>query len=636
MKIKANAAAAVSLAALLTHTSTFSQSPDAMEEILVSGSLTPVSLLKSANAVTVIDRQTLKNRAASTLSEIMRDVPGFSVSQVGVLGSQTQIRVRGSEANHLLVTIDGVEANDPSQSDEFSWGTMSAADIERIEIIRGPQSSIRGSDAVAGVVNIITRRADRSGFGVHSDVGSWSTRNTGFNAGYQRDGFDFRLGANHVKSDGANIARQGQEDDGYKNTTFNLTTGLKMSDQFNMLLAARQSDGTNQFDADADFDGIVEDQDRQSDFKNTTLRLEGNYSSAGGNWQHKVAISRAKNDNTAFADGVMGNRTASTKDQYQFIGNMILAGGDQTLSLLAEREEEDWMQRGEISWGIYDPNQDRERDTDSLAIEYRTFLTETLTLAASGRYDDNSEFDSAKTYRVEAVYQLSDQTRLRSVFGTAVKNPTFTERYGFYTNFIGNPDLVPEESQSWEIGIDQTLKGSDFTVSLTVFEADLTNEIDGFVYDPATFAYTSDNMTSDSERNGVEISAMGNITDSLGLTAAYTYTDSSDPDGTREVRRPRHTASANLAWQVRSNLQLNTNIQFTGDQTDVYFPPFPEPSQVVVMDSHTLVNLTLNYQASKDLDLYLKVENALDEEYEEVFGYQTLGRGTTVGMRYDF
>jgi len=636
MKIKANAAAAISLAALLTHTSTFSQSPDAMEEILVSGSLTPVSLLKSANAVTVIDRQTLKNRAASTLSEIMRDVPGFSVSQVGVLGSQTQIRVRGSEANHLLVIIDGVEANDPSQSDEFSWGTMSAADIERIEIIRGPQSSIRGSDAVAGVVNIITRRADRSGFGVHADVGSWSTRNTGFNAGYQRDGFDFRLGANHVKSDGANIARQGQEDDGYKNTTFNLTTGLKMSDQFNMSLAARQSDGTNQFDADADFDGIVEDQDRQSDFKNTTLRLEGNYSSADGNWQHKVAISRAKNDNTAFADGVMGNRTASTKDQYQFIGNMILAGGDQTLSLLAEREEEDWMQRGEISWGIYDPNQDRERDTDSLAIEYRTFLTETLTLAASGRYDDNSEFDSAKTYRVEAVYQLSDQTRLRSVFGTAVKNPTFTERYGFYTNFIGNPDLVPEESQSWEIGIDQTLKGSDFTVSLTVFEADLTNEIDGFVYDPATFAYTSDNMTSDSERNGVEISAMGNITDSLGLTAAYTYTDSSDPDGTREVRRPRHTASANLAWQVRSNLQLNTNIQFTGDQTDVYFPPFPEPSQVVVMDSHTLVNLTLNYQASKDLDLYLKVENALDEEYEEVFGYQTLGRGTTVGMRYDF
>lgn len=636
MKIKANAAAAISLAALLTHTSTFSQSPDAMEEILVSGSLTPVSLLKSANAVTVIDRQTLKNRAASTLSEIMRDVPGFSVSQVGVLGSQTQIRVRGSEANHLLVIIDGVEANDPSQSDEFSWGTMSAADIERIEIIRGPQSSIRGSDAVAGVVNIITRRADRSGFGVHADVGSWSTRNTGFNAGYQRDGFDFRLGANHVKSDGANIARQGQEDDGYKNTTFNLTTGLKMSDQFNMSLAARQSDGTNQFDADADFDGIVEDQDRQSDFKNTTLRLEGNYSSADGNWQHKVAISRAKNDNTAFADGVMGNRTASTKDQYQFIGNMILAGGDQTLSLLAEREEEDWMQRGEISWGIYDPNQDRERDTDSLAIEYRTFLTETLTLAASGRYDDNSEFDSAKTYRVEAVYQLSDQTRLRSVFGTAVKNPTFTERYGFYTNFIGNPDLVPEESQSWEIGIDQTLKGSDFTVSLTVFEADLTNEIDGFVYDPATFAYTSDNMTSDSERNGVEISAMGNITDSLGLTAAYTYTDSSDPDGTREVRRPRHTASANLAWQVRSNLQLNTNIQFTGDQTDVYFPPFPEPSQVVVMDSHTLVNLTLNYQASKDLDLYLKVENALDEEYEEVFGYQTLGRGTTIGMRYDF
>jgi vitamin B12 transporter len=390
----------------------------------------------------------------------------------------------------------------------------------------------------------------------------------------------------------------------------------------------------NQFDADNDFDGIIEDQDRTSEFENSTMRLQGDYSSEDGAWQHKILISRAKSDNAAFADGVKGNVTASTKDQYQYTGSLSWAQGAQTLSVLVEREEEDWMQRGEISWGIYDPNQDRQRDTDSLAIEYRTDISDQLTLAASGRHDDNSEFDSAKTFRAEAIYQLSEKTRLRSAVGTAVKNPTFTERFGFYTNFIGNPNLIPEESTSWELGVDQQIMGDDVTLSLTLFDAELENEIDGFVYDPATFAYTSSNIDGVSERRGGELSAAGNISESLSISGAYTYTDSSTDDSVREVRRPRHTASINLGWQAADNLYLNTNVQFTGEQTDVYFPPFPEPSQVVVLGSHTLVNINLNYAASEKLDMYLKLENALDDDYEEVFGYQTLGFGASLGMRY--
>ena len=159
----------LSLALLVTNTSLQAQTiavDTDIQEVLVSASLVPIAVSRSGNAVTIIDREQLKNRAAISLSNILRDVPGFSVSQVGVLGSQTQVRVRGAEANHLLVTVDGVEANDPSQGDEFSWGTLTASDIERIEIIRGPQSSLRGSDAVAGVVNIITRSAEESGVGL--------------------------------------------------------------------------------------------------------------------------------------------------------------------------------------------------------------------------------------------------------------------------------------------------------------------------------------------------------------------------------------------------------------------------------------------------------------------------------------
>jgi vitamin B12 transporter len=594
----------------------------------------PITASRSANAVTVIDRAQLRNRATVSLSNILRDVPGFSVSQVGVLGSQTQIRVRGAEANHLLVTIDGVEANDPSQGDEFSWGTLTASDIERIEIIRGPQSSLRGSDAVAGVVNIITRSAEKPSVGLFLESGSWATHHSGFNIGHKQGDFDIRFGLSHIESAGDNIARTGDENDGYRNTTYNIRSGLKLSDQMDISFAARESDGMNQFDADNDFDGLIEDQDRVSEFENSTMRFQGDYSSKDSTWQHKVLISQSKSDNTAFADKAKGNVTASTKDQIQYIGSFTWDQGAQNIAALVEREEEDWMQRGEITWGVYDPNQDRERDTDSVAVEYRTDINDHLTLAASARHDDNSEFDSAKTYRAEAIYQLTEAIRLRGAVGTAVKNPTFTERFGFYTNFIGNPNLIPEESTSWELGADQLIMGGALTLSLTIFEAELENEIDGFVYDPATFAYTSNNINGTSERKGAELSAVGNISESMSLSAAYTYTDSTGDDAVREVRRPRHIASLNLGWQVADNLHLNTNIQFTGEQTDVYFPPFPEPSQVVALSNHTLVNINLNYSATEKFEMYLKLENALNENYEEVFGYQTLGFGASLGLRY--
>ena len=634
MKLNKHYSAAFALAVSSFSAQVISDTNAEIEEVLVSASLMPITASRSANAVTVIDRAQLRNRATVSLSNILRDVPGFSVSQVGVLGSQTQIRVRGAEANHLLVTIDGVEANDPSQGDEFSWGTLTAFDIERIEIIRGPQSSLRGSDAVAGVVNIITRTAEKSSVGLFLESGSWATHHSGFNIGHKQGDFDIRFGLSHIESAGDNIARTGDENDGYRNTTYNIRSGLKLSDQMDISFAARESDGMNQFDADNDFDGLIEDQDRASEFENSTMRFQGDYSSKDGTWQHKVLISQSKSDNTAFADKAKGNVTASTKDQIQYIGSFTWDQGAQNIAALVEREEEDWMQRGEITWGVYDPNQDRERDTDSVAVEYRTDINDHLTLAASARHDDNSEFDSAKTYRAEAIYQLTEAIRLRGAVGTAVKNPTFTERFGFYTNFIGNPNLIPEESTSWELGADQLIMGGALTLSLTIFEAELENEIDGFVYDPATFAYTSNNINGTSERKGAELSAVGNISESMSLSAAYTYIDSTGDDAVREVRRPRHIASLNLGWQAAHNLHLNTNIQFTGEQTDVYFPPFPEPSQVVALSNHTLVNINLNYSATEKFDMYLKLENALNENYEEVFGYQTLGFGATLGLRY--
>ncbi|MDB3966761.1 TonB-dependent receptor [Porticoccaceae bacterium] len=607
-----------------------------IQEVMVSASLVPIAANKSANAITVIDSEQLRNRAALSVSDLLRDVPGLAVSRSGVQGSQTQIRARGAEANHLLVLIDGVEANDPSQSDELNWGVLAADDIERIEVIRGPQSSMRGSDAMAGVVNIITRSASAPfSAAAFTEVGSFSTKRSGFNLGAKKDNFDIRLGVSDTQTEGENISRTGDEKDGYENTSINLKAGLQLSDELRISVAARHSDGMNEFDADNDFDGFIEDQDAVSEFRNSTMRLQGDYSSADGRWQHKLMVAQSNNDNEAFADGTLGNVTASTKDQIQYIGSLFWNNGAHRLSFLAEREEEDYKQRGPLNWGL-DPNQDRERDTDSFALELRTDISDDLSFAASGRYDDNSEFDSASTFRVEAIYQLNDGLRLRSAYGTAVKNPTFTERFGFYTNFIGNPNLEPEESSSWELGMDKQM--GELSLSATLFDTELESEIDGFVYDPATFAYTSGNKEGKSQRQGVEFTASVNMSDNLVINAAYTYTDSVEADGAGgykdEIRRARHTGSLNLAWQAMDNLQINTNAQYSGSQTDTYFPPWPTPSQTVTMDDYRLININANYSASDKLDIYLRLDNLLDDDYEEVFGYQTLGFGASLGLRF--
>ena len=609
-----------------------------IEEVLVSASLLPISASRSANAITVIDSKQLKNRAALSVSDLLRDVPGLAVSRSGVQGSATQIRVRGAEANHLLVLIDGVEANDPSQSDELNWGTLSAADIERIEVIRGPQSSLRGSDAMAGLVNIVTRRADRPlSVNLFSETGSFGTYHSGLSIGSKQGDFDGRLSVNHIETEGENISRTGSEKDGYRNTNINLNAGWTVSDELRLSVAARQSDGMNEFDADGDFDGLVDDQEKVSEFRNSTMRIQGDYVSADGRFQHKLVIAQSNNDNEAFDTGVLGTYTSSTKYQYQYVGSAFWDESSQRLSVLAEREEEDFQQRGAIDdygiYGIYDPNQDRERNTDSIAIEYRNDISDALSLAASARYDDNSEFDSANTVRVEAVYQLNDGTRLRSAYGTAIKNPTFTERFGFYTNFIGNPSLEPEESTSWELGIDQMLFDNSLTLSATLFDTELKNEINGSAVDPVTFGYTAVNKQGKSQRQGVELTAIGTLTNSLSLNAAYTYTDSVEWDDETgvyidEVRRARHMASLNLSWQAMDNLHINTNVQRNGSQTDVVFP------DIVALDSYTLVNLNANFSATEKLDVYLRLDNLFDESYEEVFSYQTLGFGASLGVRF--
>jgi vitamin B12 transporter len=615
----------------------------AMNEVVVTASLQPIELQQSANAITVISAQDIENSHATMVSDLLRDVPGVAVNRNGVLGSSTQLRMRGAEGNHVLVMIDGVEVNDAAQGDEFNWAHLPVTGIERIEIVRGPQSALWGSDAVAGVVNILTRKASQPLEGnAYSEVGNHGANHSGFGLGAGGQAYHVNISGSHVSADGENISRHGGEEDGYRNTTFNLNAGWQPLDNLSFSLSGRQTEGENEFDdIDSFVTGLPQDADKESEFRQRFGRLQTDLSLFDGHWQQRLAVSVSRHNNDEFTGGSLTGNTSSRKRQYSYLSALNWAENTQQLSFLAEHETEDFSQRGTAQpWG--DPNQDRKRRTDSLALEYRITLWDDLTLAASVRHDDNSEFDNANTRRFEASYTLPNgDTRLRANYGAAVKSPTFTERFGFFTNFQGNPDLQPEESKSWEVGIDQTLLEGDLLLGLTYFRARLENEIDGFVFDPMTFAYTAENVDGTSERQGVEATLDAKLSATLGLKASYTYTDATQPESgldrdIDETRRPRHLGSVSLNWSPTNQVNINLNAQYNGSQDDVFYPPWPQPSCVVKLDDYTLLNLSASYQMNKQLSFYTRLDNILDDDYEEVYGYQTLGFGAVFGVRYNF
>ena len=211
----------------------------------------------------------------------------------------------------------------------------------------------------------------------------------------------------------------------------------------------------------------------------------------------------------------------------------------------------------------------------------------------------------------------------------------------FPGQFIGNPSLDPERSRSFEVGVGQSFLDSQLSLELSLFQSKLKDEINGFVFDPVTFLSTAENRPGDSDRSGVEFAANWQLTDSLAVSGAYTYTDSSFEEETgeesRELRRPRHTGSVTTSWRFAAErAELALTADYNGESLDQFFPPFPEPAQIVTLDNFWLVDLNASFRISASASVFVRGTNLLDEDYEQVFGYQTLGRAAYAGLRLNF
>ncbi|MDJ0749663.1 MAG: TonB-dependent receptor [Woeseiaceae bacterium] len=607
---------------------------DTLDQIIVTGARAPISVGDVGSAVTVITRDDIERRQVRFVSELLRAVPGFAVSHTGVIGSQTQVRVRGSEANHVLVLVDGIRANDPATGDEFRWEYLATANIERIEVVRGAQSALWGSDAVAGVVHIITRSgAGSSGFGAYLEGGSDDTVNAAINGSLNDDHWSLGFGLEQLTTDGSNIARTGSEKDDSDVTTGSLNVTFRPNDVVSLQLGARHVDAYSQFDA-VDFftTGLPADSDVATDTTQDYVQLGGSFGADDARVRHQLTARYFDSDNRNLVDGLEGSSSASDRTTFGYQAD--IAFGRNRLSLAAEHERTQFEQRGAVNFG--DPNQDQETDTTSAIVDFQGRAGDQVTYLLSARFDNHSDFDDALTGRASIAWRASEALTLRANIGTGQKTPTFTERFGFFPEqFIGNSGLEPEHSLSYDVGLTYRISNAS-SIELAVFEQDITDEINGFVFDPVSSLFTAENLDTDSKRSGVELSTRWALSETIGLDVNYTYTDATQ-NSSRELRRPRHAGSVQLDYAfMASRGRVSLAADYGGTRQDVFFPPFPNPQEVVTLSNYWLVDLTAQFAVSESLTVFARTSNLLDTEYEQVYGYRTQGRSTYAGVRASF
>ena len=607
-----------------------------LDQIIVTGSRAPISAGDIGSAVTIITREDIERRQVRYVSDLLRAVPGFAVSHSGVLGSQTQVRVRGSEANHVLVLVDGVRANDPATGDEFRWEYLTTANIERVEIVRGPQSALWGSDAIGGVVHIITRSgADAKGFGGYLEGGSENTMNGALNGGFGGNNWSFGIGIEQLTTDGTNISRTGDEKDDSEFTSGTLNARYQPSDAVTIRFGARTIDAYSQFDA-VDFlvTGLPADSNVATNSTQNYAHLGATIGAAASRVRHHVNARYFDSDNRNLIDDLEDSSSSSDRTTLSYQADIGL--GENLLSLALEHEKTGFVQRGAIIWD--DPNQAQEMDVTSAIADFQGRSSESITWLLSVRFDDNSDFDDALTGRASIAWAVSDATTLRANVGTGQKSPTFTERFGYFPgSFAGNENLKPERSTSYDAGIDQKL-GDSLSLQLAVFHQNLEDEIDSyFCGNPWPALCTAVNMDGASKRSGAEIGARWHANERIDISATYTYTDSKDGGRAAELRRPRHAGSFQAEYSfMETRGRLTLAADYGGTRYDIFFPPWPEASEIVTLKNYWLVDLAVQYQLTNAVRLFTRASNLLDTDYEQVYGYRTPGRAAYAGVQVGF
>ena len=597
-------------------------------EIIVTGAREPVAGNLAPVSSTVLREEEIEALDLPAASDLLRLTPGVGVATTGPRGTQTQLRIRGAEANHTLLFVDGIRFNDPAAGNEARFELLTSDLLSRIELVRGPQSALWGSEALGGVVAVET--ADpfrRTGFVGQAEYGSLDSARLAGRHAVRVGDVGISGGLGWQRSDGIDSFGAGGERDGFRNLAADLRIEALPTQDIRVGLIGHWVEGRSRYDG---FDPVTF---LRADTPDTSRNRMGAVRAfARGMWGPWTVRADASYLDSANRNRLAGAPLNSTfGDRLTFGAQVARAIGDHQLIAAVEHEDEDFRARDSIFFGGTD--QDRSRSLTAFAGEWRAEWSPAIVTDLAVRHDDFGAFADETTLRASLLIKPGGGLTLHAAYGEGVAQPTFYDLYGFFPgSFAGNPDLRPETSRGWEAGF--RWANERFAIGLTGFNSRLRNEIVD-TFDLMTFLSGTANASGRSKRHGIELSASWRHADWLSLEANYTWLDASEQRvaGTaqlREVRRPRSTANL-AAWGERGRFSWGASLAWVGARRDTDFDLFP--AAVVRLDDYLLGSLRFGYRILPQLELYARMENGFGADYQDVVGYNTPGRTVYAGLR---
>ena len=599
------------------------------------------------NSITVINSEQLKTEHWQTVPTALKSVPGLNVVQSGGPGGVTSVFIRGANPNQTKVLVDGIDVSNPSAaSGAFDFGHLLTGDLARIEVLRGPQSGLYGSDAIGGVVSIITQKGEGPAQAYASaEAGSYGTFNQATGVSGSTDGFNYAFNILHFRADDIPVTPyylvppgETRLDNSYDNMTYSTKLGFDVSRDITLNFVASYIDSIYHFNGLNNCVGTVAPFYCLQEPENSTQLLRQFWTRGEGVWslfdgRLKNYFGLAYNDVwTNVVDPWPGNASSSTNEgqriKYDWRGVTEIAPG-QLLLTGVERQDESMniIQDTYGTTGKYYTG-----DTAAWA-EIQSEWAKRFFLIENIRYDDNDSFGGHTTWRIAAAYIVPyTDTKLKASYGTGFKAPTLYDLYVDIPafNYYGNPHLQPETSEGFDIGFEQPVLHDRIRFGSTYFQNDITNLIQ-YTFLPAPGIYTLENV-GNALTYGAESFASFAITPELKLRVDYTYTMATDQDTGQELfRRPKNKVSVTSSWKAMDDLTLSATLNYVGPWKEQsiannYAPGYTAPG-------YTTVNLAANYAATDNITLFGRIDNLFDVTYEDPAGYLRPGFGIFGGIK---
>jgi vitamin B12 transporter len=600
------------------------------DQIVITASRAPEAEAETPASVSIIDSDEIDRLDEPLLVSLLRLTPSAAVTSIGPAGSLTEVRIRGSEANHTLIFVDGIKINDPASGDAPRFELLNADLASRIEVVRGPQSALWGSDAIGGVI-AVNGLDDAPGYGASAEAGSFGLVRASASGSVNRSDSSLSGAIGWQRATGIDsFGAPGGDKDGYRNLSGRLRGAHKIGPDVRLGATAIALTGESQFDG---YDPIsFEHTDTRDESRNRLFagRLWAEFGSDSSAWSGRLSASLLGSSNRNFLADEPLNRTSGTRRTVDAQVERHFSTGalSHRLIVAAETERETFHARDTIYGGFTD--QDRTRDHNALTAEWRASAP-VFTADLAVRRDLFNRFSDATSFRGSLLANVGGGFALTGSYAEGIAQPTFFDLYGFFPgNFVGNPSLKPESSRGFEGSI--RFRRSAFEARLTGYRQRLHDEIVD-VFDPTTFLQTTVNRDATSRRSGVEAEAAWRPSDGLRLSANYAFLHATEPDSSNErqapeLRRPKHSGSF-VADGSAGRWSYGASIAYVGsrlDRSDNF------PFGIVRLHSYWLAGARVAYALRPGIELYVRGSNLLGARYEDSAGYRTEGRGLFVGI----